>query len=174
MSTQPDQPKVGRILAEQLDDTRAWTLKLIADLKGDDWTFQPKPGLAHGLWLCGHLICSQNLLIHVRVLGTKGLLDEAFTRNFPTGGAVKSVTEHQYPSVETVLSTLTEVHRKTLGIVREMTDALLHQPAFAGDGKPHPHYRDKRGAVSHCARHEAFHAGQIAMIRRLLGKPFLR
>ena len=56
---------------------------------------------------------------------------------------------------------------------REIID-LQSEPAFGKDGAVHPHYTDKLGAVSHCARHEAFHAGQLATIRRLLGKPFLR
>jgi len=163
----------AELLAEQLDGTREWTLKLIADLKGDDWTYQPGPGLGHALWLCGHLTCSQHLLIHVRCLGG-GLLDESFTRHFPIGGPVKSAKEYVYPPVKTVLTTMEEVHRKTLAAVREMSDSLLAELAFGGDGKPHPHYRDKCGVVAHCNRHEAFHAGQIAMIRRLMGKSFLR
>jgi len=164
---------IPEVLAEQLDDTRQWTLKLIADLKGDEWTYQPGPGLGHALWLCGHLACAQHLLVHVRCLGG-GVLDKSFTQHFPTGGAVKSTREYNYPSAQTVLSTMEEVHRKTLAAVRGMNDALLAEPAFAGDGKPHPHYRDKCGAVGHCSRHEAFHAGQIAMIRRLSGRSFLR
>jgi hypothetical protein len=149
-------------------------LKLIADLKGDDWSFQPQPGLAHPLFLCGHLAVSQNVLIHVRCLKTAGL-DESFAAHFPIGGQIKSVREHAYPSLDAVLQTLHDVHRRTVAAVRGMSDALLAEPAYAADGKSfHPHYRDKRGAVSHCARHEAFHAGQIAMIRRLLGKTFLR
>jgi len=87
---------------------------------------------------------------------------------------VKSAKEHDYPSVQTVLGTMTEVHAKTLAAVGGMSDALLAEPAYGGDGKPHPHYKDKAGAVAHCNRHEAFHAGQIALIRRLLGKAFLR
>lgn len=166
---------ISELLSRQLDDTRDWTLKLIADLKGDDWTFQPAPGLAHPLWHCGHLACSENLLVHVRCLGGKGLLDAAFVGHFPMGGAIKSAKEHDYPSVEAVLSTMKTVHAETLKAVRGMSDALLAESAFGADGKsPHPHYRDKAGAVAHCSRHEAFHAGQIALIRRLLGKSFLR
>ena len=165
--------KAAELLAEQLDDTRAWTLKLIADLKGDDWTYQPGPGLGHALWMCGHLAAAQHLLIQVRCLGG-GVLDESFTKHFPTGGPVKSAKEYAYPSVQTVLSTMDEVHQKTLAAVRKMSDAVLAEAAFGGDGKPHPHYHDKCGAVSHCGRHEAFHAGQIATIRRLLGRSFLR
>ena len=163
----------SELLAEQLDATRAWTLKLIADLKGDDWTFQPAPELGHALWLCGHVACSQHLLIHVRCVGG-GVLEESFTRHFPIGGAVKSAKNYSYPPVQTVLATMEEVHRKTLAAVRKMSDSLLAEPAFGGDGKLHPHYRDKCGVVAHCNRHEAFHAGQIATIRRLLGRSFLR
>lgn len=163
----------SKFLSAELDGTRCWTLKLIADLKGDDWTFQPAPGLGHALWLCGHLASAQHLLVHVRCLGG-GVLDESFTKHFPTGGAVKSAKEYNYPSVQTVLATMDEVHEKTLAAVRGMSDAVLAEAAFGGDGKPHPHYKDKAGAVAHCNRHEAFHAGQIALIRRLLGRTFLR
>lgn len=164
---------IAEYLAEQLDGTRAWTLKLIADLKGDDWTFQPGAGLGHALWACGHLAGAQHLLVHVRALG-KPFLDGSFDKHFPIGGPVKSAKEHEYPSVQTVLSTMADVHARTLAAIRGMGDALLAEPAFGGDGKPHPHYHDKCSLVAHCNRHEAFHAGQLALIRRLLGKAFLR
>ena len=161
------------LLAEQLDDTRWWTLALLADMEGDDWGFQPGPGLAHALWLCGHLASSQNTLIHVRCLG-RAVLDESFKGHFPLGQPVASTREYDFPPIELVLDTMKSTHAKTCDAIRGMSDDLLAEPAFGAEGNPHPHYRDKRGAVSHCARHEAFHAGQLATIRRLLGKPFLR
>ena len=165
----------AELLATQMDDTRAWTLKLLADLNGDDWFFQPASGMGHALWLCGHLTCSQHLLIHVRCLGTKGVLGDAFTGHFPIGSPVASRGEHDYPSVDAVRASMNDVHARTIEVVRGMSDTLLVEPSFAADGKSaHPHYRDKCGAVTHCFRHEAFHAGQIASIRRLLGRPFLR
>lgn len=163
----------AELLARQLDDTRDWTNKLLADLRGDDWGFQPGEGLAHPLWLCGHLATSQDTLIHVRCLDG-GVMAEAFRAHFPIGQPVRSVREHAYPAPEEVLSVMREVHDATLAVVRSMSDDLLVEPAMGAGGRPHPHYQDKAGAVSHCARHEAFHAGQIAMIRRLLGKSFLR
>lgn len=167
--------KLAEFLASQLDVSRDWTLKLIADLRGDDWTFQPAPGLAHALWICGHLASSENTLIHVRCLNSKGIVDPAFAAHFPIGGPVRSAAEHDYPPLALVMETMSKVHEQTLRAIRGMSDALLAELAFAADGKtPHPHYRDKAGVVAHCCRHEAFHAGQIAMIRRLLGKSFLR
>ena len=67
--------KTVDVLIADLEGTRDWTRRLIADLAGDDWAYQPAPGLAHPLWTCGHLACAQNLLVHVRVLGTAGVLD---------------------------------------------------------------------------------------------------
>lgn len=162
------------LLADQLSATRDWTLKLIADLQGDDWNFQPAPGLAHAAFLCGHLAVSQDLLIHVRCL-KKPVLDDSFKKHFTIGKPVDPPSQYKYPSVDAILATMADVHEHTLEIVRTMGDELLAEPAYAADGKSaHPHYRDKRGAISHCARHEAFHVGQIATIRRLLGKNFLR
>lgn len=163
----------GQLLAEQIEGTRDWTLKLLADFAGDDWSFAPGEGLAHGLWLCGHLAAAQHLLVHVRCLGTP-LLDDEFMRHFPIGGPVKSAAEHDYPSPEHILAVMGDTHEKTISAIRGMSDGQLDEPASGAEGKPHPHYADKRGAVSHCMRHEAFHAGQLATIRRMLGKPFLR
>ncbi|MEK6674532.1 MAG: DinB family protein [Planctomycetota bacterium] len=161
------------LLADQIENTRAWTKALIVDLKGDDWCFQPGPGLAHGLFLCGHLAVAQDFLIHTRCLG-KPLLENSYTDHFKIGGPVWSTKEHKYPAIQDILSTMDDVHRKTIVAIRAMSDSILTEPAFSGDGKPHPYYRDKCGAIGHCSRHEAFHAGQIATIRRLLGKAFLR
>ena len=165
--------KIGDVLAEQLNGTRDWTLKLIADLHDEDWSFQPGPGLAHARYLIGHLAVSQNVLIHVRCLG-KSIVDDAFAGHFPIGAPIRSVAELAYPPVGEILSLMASVHERTLAAVRGMGADLLAEPAWGKDGTVHPHYRDKLGAVSHCERHEAFHAGQIATIRRLLGKAFLR
>jgi hypothetical protein len=165
--------RISELLAEQLDGTRAWTLKLLHDLEGSDWHAQPRPGLAHPLWLCGHLACAQHLLVHARCLGVS-ILDDAFMAHFPIGAPVKSAEEHDYPPLAEVRRVMDQAHGQTLAAIRHMTDGQLAEPAFGKDGAVHPHYKDKRGAVSHCARHEAFHAGQLATIRRLLGKGFLR
>src|SRR5262245_25480251 len=123
--------KLADFLADQLDGSRNWTLKLIADLKGDDWIFQPAAGLAHPLWLCGHLASSENTLIHVRCLGGKVVIDAGFAEHFPIGGPVKSAREHDYPPVAVVLDTMKSVHEQTLRAIRGMSEALLAEPAFA-------------------------------------------
>lgn len=164
---------LGAVLAEQMEWTRDWTRRLLADVSGADWTFQPQAGIGHILWTCGHLAVSQNVLVFQRCLG-KSALDEAFSAHFPMGGPIQSAAEHKFPEPKAVLDVMESMQAKTLAAIREMSDVLLREPAYGKDGAAHPHYRDKLGAVTHCFRHEAFHAGQIALVRRLLGKSFLR
>lgn len=164
---------LGELLAEQIDGGRNWTLRLLADVQGADWGFQPAPGLAHPLWICGHLAVAQHLLVFERSLGGAFLSPE-FARLFPIGGAIPPLDQHPYPAAAEVLDTMSNLHQRTLQALRAAPESVLAEPAFGAGGATHPHYRDKRGAVAHCHRHEAFHAGQLALIRRLLGRTFLR
>ncbi len=167
--------RLAESLAEQVDYARKWTQGLIADLSGDDWTFQPQPGVQHPLWICGHLVFAQNALVFQRCLRQEGGLDDAFASHFGIGKPVLSAAEHDYPTPEDVVARMADFHRRTTEAIRSMSDDLLAEAAYAADGtSEHPQYRNKAGAVAHVARHEAFHAGQLAMLRRLLGKTFLR
>jgi uncharacterized damage-inducible protein DinB len=163
----------GEVLADQIDWTREWTLKLIADLQGDDWTYQPQPGMQHALWLCGHLACAQELLLFQRCL-SQSVLDAGFLTHFPIGGPIKSAGEHDWPDPAVVIQKMEEMQHVTLETVTSLSDGLLAEPAAGQNGAKHPHYDTKFGAISHIVRHEAFHAGQLAVIRRFLGKEFLR
>lgn len=164
---------LAEMLADQLNGSRDWTLRLIADLKDEQWTFQPRTGLAHPLWLCGHLAVAEHLLVLTRCLG-RGDPDQAFAEHFPIGGPIKSTHQHDYPGVDVVLNQMDATHGTVLTAIRGMSEAQLAEPCGGKDGAPHPHYKTKWGAIAHAARHEGFHAGQLAMLRRLMGKSFLR
>lgn len=163
----------AQLLVEQIQGTRDWTLKLLADFQGAEWGFQPQPGLAHATWIVGHLASSQNVLLFRRCLG-RSEMDDGFAAHFPIGGPVPSVGEHAYPSISEIRKQFDRMQELTLSAVAGLSDGKLAEAAFGAEGKPHPHYGTVAGAISHMARHEAFHAGQLAMIRRLLGKSFLR
>ncbi len=164
---------IAAMLADQVDGSRQWTLKLIADVEGDEWTYQPGDGLHHILWLCGHLALTEHALVLTRCLGGDPP-DPTFAGHFPIGAPVKSVAEHDYPSPDAVKNRMETTHNRVLEAIRGMSDAALAEPCYGADGTPHPHYSTKGGAIAHCARHEGFHAGQIALLRRLMGKPFIR
>ena len=163
----------AELLAEQLQGSRDWTLTLIADLEGDDWGFQPTRGTQHALWICGHLASAQNTLVFKRCLGRDELSAE-FGDHFPIGAPVLSFGDHPFPSPRDVRAEMDRMQAKTVEAVAGLDDAKLAKPAFGAEGKAHPHYATVCGAISHLARHEAFHAGQLALLRRLMGKSFIR
>ena len=53
---------------------------------------------------------------------------------------------------------------------RANADAELDAPIE----QPHPAFKTKMEAVEFCSQHEMVHAGQLALLRRLMGKPPLR
>jgi hypothetical protein len=62
------------------------------------------------------------------------------------------------------------VHQQALTELGQWTDAELDVPVE----QPHPVFKTKLGSVEWCSQHELVHAGQIAFLRRLMGKPPLR
>ncbi len=164
---------IPELLCDQVHRTREWTDMLVADLSGDDWTFQPTPGMAHALWLCGHLASAQDTLLFNRCLDTS-VLESEFSVHFPIGAPIKSATEYDWPTPDAIISKMKEMQANVEEAILGIDIAILGDPAFGKNGGKHPHYDTKAGAISHMVRHEAFHAGQLASLRRLLGKGFLR
>lgn len=161
---------LAETLAEQIEGARDWTRRIIADFDDADWTFQPGEGLAHALWICGHLPVSQNALLFKRVF-ERSVLPDDFIAPFKPGQPVAPADSHPYPPLQTVLEQMEAVHQQTLDAVRNLSRTQLVEPA---PGPEHPHFRDILGLVTHIGRHESFHTGQLATIRRLRGKTALR
>src|SRR5450755_4734395 len=62
------------------------------------------------------------------------------------------------------------VHALSLAELAGRTDEEMDVPL----DQPRPLFKTKLGAVEWCAQHEFVHAGQIALLRRLMGKAPLR
>lgn len=163
----------AKLLADQMEGSRDWTLRLVADVEHDDWLFQPFGGGHHILWLCGHLAVAEHLLVITRCLEGDPP-DAEFAAHFAIGQPIKSRVEHNWPTPAAVREKMDATHGEVIEAIRDMSDSVLDKPAYGLNGAEHPHYKTVAGAVAHCSRHEGFHAGQIAMLRRLRGKSFLR
>ncbi|HND52893.1 MAG TPA: DinB family protein, partial [Pirellulaceae bacterium] len=65
---------------------------------------------------------------------------------------------------------LERVHQQVLAEAPTFTAEQLNEPTEM----PYAAYPTKLGAMLFCAHHEMIHAGQIGLIRRLLGKAPVR
>jgi uncharacterized damage-inducible protein DinB len=96
-------------------------------------------------------------------------MPEAFVDRFKLGSTPAAGAEHNLP-LEEIQRVFDAVHRQSLAELAERTDAELDVPS----DPPHPAFQTKLDGVEYAPLHEMVHAGQIAMLRRLMGKPPLR
>ena len=159
---------------DQVRGAREYTLGLIEDVKPEDWFRQPSEGVTHIAWQVGHLAFAEHALALKRTRGERAedeaLVAKDFVRLFGKGSQV-SADPSTYPSTDEIRAVLDRVHRQTLEEISILSDAELDEQPTAA---PHAAFSTKLGALIYCARHEALHAGQIGLLRRLLGYGSLR
>lgn len=162
----------SEFLVDRLEVGRQWTRDLLRDLHEADWFHLPAPAVGHAVWQVGHLASSQIVLVHMRCFGLAytDLATESFRDSFGRG-SLPSNDRSIYPRITDLVETFERIHTDAVRRVRDVSEAELAGPAI---GDPHPMFRTREGAVGTAVMHEAFHAGQIALIRRILGRAPLR
>ena len=162
-----------KIAWRRIEFARNYSLTLLDDLQDEDWFWVP-PGLpTHIAWQVGHLAMSQYGLTLFRQRGRADVDSELMSGKFRKlfmRGTEPQANPAAYPSPGEI--------RQVLERVREQMRAEI--PGFDGPGldepmdPPHAAFATRYGALLFAGDHEMLHAGQIGMLRRLMGKPPLR
>ena len=161
------------IALKQIDFARKYVLGLIADVDDADWFRMPTEGVSHVGWQVGHLAMAEYGLCMFRVRGRREedlqLMSSDFRKLF-SKGSVPNPDPAANPTPAQLRDVLARVHAQTLRELATSSDAALDSPV----DEPHAIFDTKMGAVYFCSFHEMMHAGQIGLLRRLLGKKPLR
>lgn len=163
-----------QIVWRNIEFARRYSLSLLADLDDDEWFFSPDSVTTHIAWQAGHLAMSQYGLTLFRQRGRnlevdRKLMSGKFRKLFMRG-TQPSDCRTDYPPPAEILEVLDRIHEQMRMELPEFDDAELDEPAEA----PHAAYATRYGALVFAANHEMLHAGQIGLLRRLMGKPPLR
>lgn len=160
------------LLIDRLQTARGWTKSLLEDIEETRWFEMPAPGVGHVAWQVGHLAASQVALINVRCFGQKftDVVGESIVPTFGRG-SIPVADRSKYPPLPEIRSMFDKIHDGAIRLISGMSDADLDR--LAGTD-PHPLFKTRAQAIGTAAMHETFHAGQIAMTRRIFGKSFLR
>jgi len=153
----------------QLKRVRRYTMRLLEHTDPEEWFTQPTDGITHIAWQAGHLAIAEYRLCLERLRGKlpedKEIISEEFSTCFrresqpvPDPGL--------YPTPARILVVLDGVHNQTLRELKTLSEEDLDNPALP---PAHPLFDTKLGAILWCAQHEMLHAGQIGLLRRLLG-----
>ena len=164
------------IAIRQIEFSRRYTLSLLEDLNDDDWYFVPDSTEfnTHIAWQCGHLAMAQYGLTLFRQRGRESidssLMSGKFRKRFMRGTA-PSANRDDYPTPEEIREVMDAVHRQMLIEAPDLDGDLLDEVLEEG---PHAGFSTKYGSFLFCSQHEMLHAGQIGLLRRLMGKSPLR
>jgi uncharacterized damage-inducible protein DinB len=143
------------------------------DLAPDEWFWHPAEFMTHVAWQVGHLAVSTYNLCLRRLRGRtqedESLIPEAFIEHFKLGSKPVAGAE-KYPPIAEIQRVYDAVHAQLLQELAALADEDVDVPVE----QPHPVFKTKLGAVDYAPSHEMVHIGQIALLRRLMGKPALR
>ncbi|MEO2049142.1 MAG: DinB family protein [Pirellulales bacterium] len=168
----------------QIEFARQYTLNLLEDmglleeeglLEGDraEWFAQPDGTCTHIAWQIGHLTMAEYGLCLFRQRGRQPidteLMSSKFRKQFSRGSA-PNPDPAQNPTPAEILQVFQRVHAQVLEELPNFSEEQLDEPI----NKPYAVCASRIGALYFCSHHEMLHAGQIGMLRRLLGNPPIR
>ena len=162
----------------QIEAARQYTLTLLDGLDDDDWFRQPvavasQLGVTHLAWQVAHLAMAEYGLTLFRQRGRQPedgeLMSSKFRKQFSKGSTPDPDPANNPPPAE-IRAVFDRIHAQALREIATYSDDELAAPVDA----PYAAYGTRLGALLFCAHHEMLHAGQIGLIRRLLGKSPVR
>ena len=118
-------------------------------------------------WQLGHLACTEE---DVAALFSVGAPPEPMVpgslRAVCATGSPAPTPESQYLGLDALWALLDRTHERLLGVLDAATAAELDRPPRAAN----PYFRSLGQGVYEAALHENYHVGEIAALRKVLGK----
>jgi hypothetical protein len=152
----------------QLDFARKYTLELLNSIPQDQWLVMPQGAPTNILWQVGHLAVSEYGLLLFRVRGrAEGDLDlvPGWFRKRYGRQSVPTTLETDQPTPQEMLERLHNIHQAAVAEAKQSTASRLLEPSEM----PYVGQPNKLGGILFSPLHEMIHAGQIGLLRRLLG-----
>jgi hypothetical protein len=164
-------PTMSRIaeLTDALIFARQYTVELLDTIPSSDWFTMPTGCPSHVAWQVGHLASAEAWLIFGRACGRLAEIESIRPARLATLFGRTSTPEPdpaKYPSPEEIRKMFDQIHGASLAALRDLQDSDLDEISA---GPHHRLCRTKGEFLRWCGYHEMSHAGQIGLIRRMLG-----
>lgn len=157
------------VVRDLLGTSRFVLSTYLSDMTDEELLVRPVPGAHHAAWQLGHLILSERMMIDGVEPKSCPAVSPSFLEAHGKGGDAVG-THHGFLGVKGYLELMTRQREVTLAVAERLTEARLDEPApeFMRSYAPFV-----RSVFLSIGGHEYMHAGQLAVIRRHLGKPVL-
>ena len=157
----------------QMRFAREYTLTMVNDIPHHQWYTRPEGVPTHLAWQVGHLAVAEYGLMLFRQRGrTEGdleLMPGWLRKKFSRGTSAAS-EEETAVTPDDLLKVLERIHSQAMSESATLSASTLGEPTEM----PYAVHPLRLGALLFCPLHESIHAGQIGMLRRLLGKSPIR
>lgn len=157
----------------QIEFARRYSTQLIDSIPPDDWFRVPDGAPTHVAWQVGHLAMAQYGLTMLRIRGKEPTDAEWITNDFIRKfqkGSQPAADASFYPPAAEIRQVFDRVYAQALVELAGYSDADLEGTL----PEPYAVYGNKLGSILFCPMHEMLHAGQIGLLRRLLGHQPIR
>ncbi len=161
--------KAKDVIVSALEMSRDWAVMLAEDLADAPMTTVLPDGGHHAMWLIGHAAHSEGGLLGI-ITGEPNPLD-AWGPLFQQGSHPTNASS-KYPPYREVLDHFSRLRAKTIALASRLTDTEL-------DARPNslpaelagiPYFATVGSVLLFTAMHQLSHFGQLADIRRRLGR----
>lgn len=162
-----------QLAIKQIEFARSYTLSLLADIAPEEWFIMPPGCATHVAWQVGHLAMAEYGLCLFRQRGRAeidtSLMTSSFRKAF-SRGTTPEPDPTRNPSAAEIRDVFDKVHAQVLLEAPNFTAESLAEPV----DMPFAAYPTKLGSLLFCSHHEMIHAGQLGLLRRMLGKQPVR
>jgi hypothetical protein len=158
---------------QQIEFAREYTLSILAAIDEADWFAMPSGCPTHVAWQVGHLAMAEYGLCLFRQRGRQPVDLELMTSSFRklfSRGTVPEADASKYPDPAEIRATCDRIHEQVRTEAGGFTTEQLKEPVEM----PYAVEATKLGSMLFCSHHEMLHAGQLGLLRRLLGKEPIR
>ena len=161
------------IAKKHIQSAREYTLFNLQELETDDWFWMPDGLTTHIAWQVGHLAMAQYGLTLFRQRGRstddKQLMSAQFRKRFMKG-TTANPDRNEHPQPDEIMEVLNRVNEQMLVEIDGFDGEPLDEPIEM----PYSVSPTRYGSLIFAGDHEMLHAGQIGMLRRLMGKDPIR
>lgn len=149
-----------------LASSRDWLMALIADFKDHELVARPLPDRGnHPLWVLGHLAWTDGALLSGYVKKGQSNPLEDWSGLFGMGSQPVADAA-KYPAKAEILARWDKMRDQVNATLDQLSDSDLAQPT----GADTEFFSTVGNCLAALAIHQAFHAGQVSVIRQALGK----
>jgi hypothetical protein len=161
------------VAIQQIEFARNYTLSLLAETDEADWYQRPAGCPTHLAWQVGHLAMAEYGLCLFRQRGRQEVDREIMPSEFRKAfsrGSQPAVDLTKFMPAADIRAIFDRVHAQVLKEAPTFGAEQLKEVVEA----PFAVEATKLGSLYFCSHHEMIHAGQIGLIRRLLGQHPIR